>query len=93
MGRLDLGRNLLGIYVPPLSWPSIRQRTDIEAVLLILVSIAIGLSYFAVYLLGEIRGVANMKRTQLFITGMHMGDTSARLRSTGDHPDQTAHAK
>ncbi|MGO9087203.1 MAG: hypothetical protein ACLQBK_18450 [Candidatus Sulfotelmatobacter sp.] len=44
---------------------------DIEAILLVLLSIAVGLSYFAVYRLGEIRGVANMKNTQLFIAAVH----------------------
>lgn len=44
---------------------------DIEVVLLVLLSIAVGLSYFVVYRLGEIRGVANMKNTQLFIAAMH----------------------
>lgn len=45
--------------------------TNIETVLLVLLSAAIGLSYFVVYHLGEIRGVANMKRTQLFLAAMH----------------------
>ncbi len=45
--------------------------TDIEAFLLVLVSVAVGLSYFVVYRLGEIRGVANMKNTELFIAAMH----------------------
>lgn len=43
---------------------------DIEDVFLLLVSVAVGLSYFVVYRLGEIRGVANMKNTQLFIAAM-----------------------
>ncbi len=44
---------------------------NIEIVLLVLLSIAVGLSYFVVYRLGEIRGVENMKNTNLFIAGMH----------------------
>ncbi len=47
------------------------RGSDIEIVLLVLLSIAVGLSYFVVYRLGEIRGVANMKNTQLFIAAMH----------------------
>ena len=42
----------------------------IEMVLLLLLSLAIGLSYSVIYRLGEIRGVAQMKNTHLFITGM-----------------------
>lgn len=45
--------------------------TNIESVLLVLLSVAVGLSYFVVYRLGEIRGVASMKKTQLFIAAMH----------------------
>ena|ERR1700680_1224247 len=47
------------------------RGSEIETVLLVLLSIAVGLSYFVVYRLGEIRGVANMKNTQLFIGAMH----------------------
>ena len=39
-----------------------------EVVLLIVVSIAVALSYLVMYRLGEIRGVAHMKTTNLFIT-------------------------
>jgi len=47
------------------------RGSDIEIVLLVLLSISVGLSYFVVYRLGEIRGVANMKNTQLFIAAIH----------------------
>jgi hypothetical protein len=47
------------------------RGSDIEIFLLVLLSIAVGLSYFVVYRLGEIRGVENMKNTQLFIAAMH----------------------
>jgi hypothetical protein len=43
---------------------------DAQMVLLILSCIAVGLSYFVIYRLGEIRGVAQMKSTNLFVTGM-----------------------
>jgi hypothetical protein len=46
------------------------RGSDAEMLLLILMSIAIGLSYFVIYRLGEIRGVAHMKSTNLFITAM-----------------------
>ena len=47
------------------------RGSDAEIVLLVLLSIAVGLSYFVIYRLGEIRGVAHMKNTNLFITAMH----------------------
>jgi hypothetical protein len=46
------------------------RGSDAEMFLLILLSIAVGLSYFVIYRLGEIKGVAHMKNTNLFITGM-----------------------
>src|SRR5258708_7154195 len=53
------------------------QGSDLEIVLLILLSIAVALSYFVVYRLGEIRGVANMKSTDLFIAAMHAKQSSS----------------
>ena len=53
------------------------RGNDIEIVLLVLLSIAVGLSYFVVYRLGEIRGVANMKNTELFITATHTNERAA----------------
>jgi hypothetical protein len=44
--------------------------SDIEIVLFVLLSISVGLSYFVIYRMGEIRGVANMKNTNLFIAAM-----------------------
>jgi len=46
------------------------RGSDVETVLLILLCITVGLSYFVIYRLGEIRGVAHMKNTNLFITVM-----------------------
>lgn len=42
-----------------------------EIVLLVVASIAVALSYVVIYRLGEMRGVAHMKNTNLFITAMH----------------------
>jgi hypothetical protein len=42
----------------------------LEIILLGVVCVAIGLSYFVVYKLGEIAGVAHMKGTHLFRSGM-----------------------
>jgi uncharacterized membrane protein YwzB len=41
-----------------------------DAILLVLIAIAIGLSYSVVYRLGEIRGVAEMKNTNLFTSAI-----------------------
>ncbi len=41
-----------------------------EIVLLIIAAIAVALSYVVIYRLGEMRGVAEMKNTNLFITAM-----------------------
>jgi len=42
-----------------------------EVVLLIVLCAVIGLSYTIVYRLGEMKGVAEMKNTNLFLTAMH----------------------
>jgi len=47
------------------------RGSDAEIVLLLLLSIAVALSYFVIHRLGEIKGAAQMKNTNLFITAMH----------------------
>ena len=47
------------------------RGSDAAIVLLLLLSIAVALSYFVIYRLDEIKGAAQMKNTNLFITAMH----------------------
>lgn len=42
------------------------KNADTETFLLIVISTALGLSYAIVYRLGELRGIASMKSTELF---------------------------
>jgi hypothetical protein len=44
------------------------SRSDMELFFLIVICIVIGLSYWIMFYLGEMRGVARMKQTALFIT-------------------------
>jgi hypothetical protein len=50
------------------------RDSDAEIGLFILLSITVWLSYFVVYRLGEIRGVAQMKNTVLFMNGIRKSD-------------------
>lgn len=49
---------------------TVPHNDDVEVFFLALAAFAVGLSYFVVYRLGEIKGVANMKNTQLFIAAV-----------------------
>lgn len=71
-GFLLIGSVDLGFTYDGYSGHLAVRGDDAETVLLVLLPIALGLSYFVAYRLGEIRGVANMKNTQLFITGMRV---------------------
>jgi hypothetical protein len=46
------------------------RGSSAEMILLILLSFAVALSYAVIYRLGEIKGVAEMKNTNLFVTAM-----------------------
>ncbi len=48
------------------------RGTDIEVIFLVILFVTILLSYFVMYRLGEIKGVEQMKNTQLFRDAMGM---------------------
>lgn len=60
------------------------RNADTEIVLLGALCASIGLSYLVIYRLGEIKGVVNMKSTELFRTSANNATRSARVTETGD---------